>query len=107
MTNLLKVMADNDLDAIVHKTVEHQPGKIKDATSPPYPGTKGVIHINTFLEFVSSMTVPAGMIADGLSAGITFLGREYEEPTLIKLAYSYEQATHHRKPPASTPALNP
>jgi amidase len=107
MTNLLKVMADNRLDAIVHKTVEHQPNRIKVATSPPYPGTKGVIHINTFLEFVSSMTVPAGMTADGLPAGITFLGRGYEEPTLIKLAYAYEQATHHRQPPASTPALKP
>jgi amidase len=107
MTNLLKVMADNKLDAIVHKTVEHQPNSIKVATSPPYPGTRGVIHINTFLEFVSSMTVPAGMTADGLPAGITFLGRGYEEPTLIKLAYAYEQATHHRKPPASTPALKP
>jgi Asp-tRNA(Asn)/Glu-tRNA(Gln) amidotransferase A subunit family amidase len=105
MSNLLKVMADNQLDVIVHKTVEHQAGNIKAATSPPYPGTRGVIHINTFLEFVSSMTVPAGFTADGMPTGITFLGREYDEPTLIKLAYSYEQATHHRKPPASTPAL--
>jgi amidase len=105
MTNLLKVMADNKLDAIVHKTVEHQPNKIKEATSPPYPGTRGVIHINTFLEFVSSMSVPAGFTSAGLPAGITFLGREYDEPTLIKLAYAYEQATHHRKPPATTPAL--
>lgn len=105
MTNLLKVMADNQLDAIVHKTVEHQPNRIKDATSPPYPGTRGVIHINTFLEFVSSMSVPAGFTADGLPAGITFLGRAYDEPTLFRLAYAYEQATHHRKPPASTPAL--
>jgi Asp-tRNA(Asn)/Glu-tRNA(Gln) amidotransferase A subunit family amidase len=63
--------------------------------------------MNTFLEFLSSMTVPAGMTSTGLPTGITFVGREYEEPTLIRLAYAYEQATHHRAPPASTPALKP
>jgi len=29
----------------------------------------------------------------------------YSEPLLLKLAYSYEQATHHRVPPRTTPAL--
>ena len=37
--------------------------------------------------------------------GITFFGRPYDEATLIKLAYAYEQATHHRVPPKTTPAL--
>jgi Asp-tRNA(Asn)/Glu-tRNA(Gln) amidotransferase A subunit family amidase len=32
-------------------------------------------------------------------------GRPYSEPTLIKLAYAYEQATHHRLPPKTTPPL--
>ena len=32
-----------------------------------------------------------------LPAGITFFGRAWSEPTLIKLAYAYEQATHHRR----------
>lgn len=105
MTNIMKVMADNRLDAIVHKTVEHQPNKIAEATAPPYPGTRGVFHFNTFLEFLASMSVPAGFSADGLPVGITFMGRAYSEPTLIKLAYAYEQATLHRKPPAAAPAL--
>jgi Asp-tRNA(Asn)/Glu-tRNA(Gln) amidotransferase A subunit family amidase len=37
--------------------------------------------------------------------GITFFGRPYDEPTLLKLAYAYEQATHHREPPKTTPPL--
>jgi hypothetical protein len=37
--------------------------------------------------------------------GITFLGLPYSEPILLKLAYSYEQATHHRVPPRTTPSL--
>jgi Asp-tRNA(Asn)/Glu-tRNA(Gln) amidotransferase A subunit family amidase len=40
-----------------------------------------------------------------LPAGITFFGRAWSEPVLIKLAYSYEQATRHRRPPDSTPPL--
>lgn len=105
MNNLLKVMADNQLDAIVHKTVEHTPTPIEQGINPPYVSSKGVPHINTFLVFASSMTVPAGFTQDELPVGITFLGRPYAEPTLIKLAYAYEQATQHRKPPSTTPAL--
>ena len=40
----------------------------------------------------------AGQVA-GLPVGISFFGRAYSEPTLIKIAYSFEQATEHRKPP--------
>lgn len=105
MHNLMKVIADNKLDAIVHKSVEHSPTLISEGTKPPYPGMKGAININTFLIYVPSITVPAGFTPDNLPAGITFLGRPYTEGPMIKLAYSYEQATHHRIPPGTTPAL--
>src|SRR5438128_7953786 len=105
MTNFMKVLADNKLDAIVYKSVEHQPTLIKAGVNPPFVNTKGVPHLNTFLVFVPAIAVPAGFTADNLPAGITFMGRPYEEGTMLKLAYGYEQATHHRKPPQSTPAL--
>ena len=44
------------------------------------------------------ITVPAGY-ARGLPVGISFLGRAWSEPTLIRLAYAYEQATKHRRAP--------
>jgi amidase len=44
------------------------------------------------------ITVPAGFIF-GLPVGISFFGRPWSEPTLIKLAYSFEQATRVRRPP--------
>ncbi len=103
MTNMLKVMADHRLDAIVHKAVEHQPTRIEDGVNPPYVDQKGAPHINTFLAFVPSVVVPAGFTADELPAGITFLGRPYADAAMIKLAYSYEQATRHRRPPPTTP----
>lgn len=105
MNNLLKVMADRRLDAIVHKAVEHQPTLIKDGVNPPYVDQKGAPHINTFLVYVPSIVVPAGFTRDQLPAGITFLGRPYDDGKMIQYAYSYEQATRHRKPPASVTPL--
>ena len=105
MTNVLKVMADNKLDAIVHKAVEHQPTFIKDGVNPPYVSQKGVPDLNTFLVFVPAIVVPAGFTIDNLPAGMTFMGRPYDDGMVIKLAYAYEQATHHRRPPSTTPQL--
>src|SRR6266576_1623310 len=45
-----------------------------------------------------NINVPAGF-SHNLPIGISFFGRAYSEPTLIKIAYAYEQATKHRKPP--------
>lgn len=52
-----------------------------------------------------SITVPAGYVF-GLPVGLSFIGRAYTEPTLIKLAYAYEQATKHRRPPAFAPTAD-
>lgn len=106
MVNLMKVMADNRLDAIVHKSVEHQPTLIKDGMNPPYVTNKGVPTLNTFLVYVPAITVPSGFTSDNLPAGITFLGKPYSDAEMIKLAYAYEQSTHHRKPPRTAPPLH-
>ena len=103
MTNLLAVMADRRLDAIVHKAVEHQPTPIEDGVNPPFIDQKGAPHLNTFLIFVPSIVVPAGFTSDGLPAGIAFLGRGYEDARIVRYAHAYEQATRHRRPPASAP----
>jgi amidase len=51
------------------------------------------------------ITVPAGYV-HGLPVGISFIGRAWSEATLIKLAYAYEQATKHRRPPAFAPTAD-
>ena len=50
------------------------------------------------------VTVPMGFVF-GLPVGISFFGRAWSEPTLIKLAYSYEQATKARNPPGFRPRV--
>jgi amidase len=45
-----------------------------------------------------SITVPAGTV-HGLPVGLSFIGRAWSEQKLIALAYAFEQATKHRRPP--------
>jgi hypothetical protein len=51
-----------------------------------------------------ALTVPAGFTTGGFPVGIELIGRAFAEPTLLGLAYSFEQATHHRRPPTLGPA---
>ena len=62
------------------------------------PGLSGIAAVAGY----PHITVPAGYIR-GLPVGISFVGRAWSEPTLIKLAYAYEQATKHRRPPTFAP----
>jgi Asp-tRNA(Asn)/Glu-tRNA(Gln) amidotransferase A subunit family amidase len=102
------VMADLRLDALVYATFDHPPAEIGsgDMTNPALE-TTGIgsnRRLSPILGF-PAMTVPAGFTPDRLPVGIEFMARPYAEPTLFKFAYAYEQATRHRRPPASTPAL--
>jgi amidase len=89
-----KVMNTNRLDALIAPTGspawktdllngDHHIGESSSlAAVPGYP----------------AITVPMGFIEE-LPVGITFFGRAWSEPVLIEIAYSYEQATMHRKAP--------
>ncbi len=52
-----------------------------------------------------AVTVPAGFAGNGLPAGLQFIGLPYSEASLLALAYDYEQATPHRRPPQGMPEL--
>jgi Asp-tRNA(Asn)/Glu-tRNA(Gln) amidotransferase A subunit family amidase len=52
-----------------------------------------------------TIVVPVGFNTDGVNVGLEFLGKLYDEPTIVRLAYAFEQAAPHRKLPATTPLL--
>ena len=89
------------LDALVYPTWSNPPRLIGDLNTP---------HGDNSQLFSPStgwpaITVPMGYTRGGLPAGMTFFGRAWSEPVLIRLGYAYEQATRHRHPPPSTPPL--
>lgn len=84
------------LDAIVYPSWNHPPARI-DRFNEEYRGDNSqVIAPHTGQP---AFTVPMGFTEAGLPAGLQFLGRMFDEPTLIKLVYAYEQGTGHRRAP--------
>ena len=89
------VMTKHRLDALVAPTqgpvwlidlVNGDAGGYQSFTSPA--AVAGYPHV----------TVPMGFV-QGLPVGLSFVGRAWSEPVLLKLAYAFEQATKARKPP--------
>ena len=87
-------MAKDRLDALVAPTVgpawptDHFNGDHIIGASTTVAAVAGYPHV----------TVPAGQVS-GLPVGVSFFGRAWSEAVLIRLAYAFEQATHHRRVP--------
>jgi amidase len=89
-----KVMDEHRLDALVAPTT--RPAWLTDLVNQDMSsaGSSGAAAIAGY----PSITVPNGYVM-GLPVGILFFGRAWSEPTLIRLAYAYEQLTRHRRAP--------
>jgi Asp-tRNA(Asn)/Glu-tRNA(Gln) amidotransferase A subunit family amidase len=95
---ILKAMVDNNIDALAYPTLRRKANLIGEAQA----NTNCRLASNSGLP---AIVVPGGFTPDGFPIGVELLGRGWSEPQLIQFAYAYEQATHHRRPPSSTPAL--
>jgi len=83
------------VDALIYPSWNYPPALVGDAKG--YKGDNSqLIAPATGLP---AFTIPMGYSTGDLPAGVQFLGRLFAEPTLIRLTYSYEQATHHRVAP--------
>ncbi len=99
---VLKTMDSLRLDAFVYPTWSNPPRLIGDLNTPHGDNSQFFSPTTGF----PSVQVPMGYTRGGLlPAGLTFFGRAWSEAVLLKLAYAYEQATHHRRPPPTTPPL--
>ena len=101
-TAVMKTMDALKLDAFVYPTWSNPPRLIGDLNTPHGDNSQFFAPTTGF----PAIQVPMGYTRGGrLPAGITFFGRAWSEPVLIRLAYAYEQATRHRRPPDSTPPI--
>ena len=102
---LANLIAKNNVVALVYPHQKRLPVMIGDMNQAERNG------ILASLAGFPAITVPAGFSAPtagaliGVPVGIEFLGQPFSESQLLKIAYSFEQATHARKPPESTPPL--
>ena len=96
------VMAKHRLDALVMPT--DSPSWVTDLINGDHfvGGSSTIAAVSGY----PHITVPGGF-EFGLPVGISFIGRAWSEPTLFKLAYAFEQATKHRRPPAFAPTMMP
>ena len=100
-TSVTALMDSLRLDALVYPTWSNAPRLIGDLNTPHGDNSQLFSPSTGY----PAITVPMGYTHGQLPAGLQLLGRAWGEPTLIGLAYSYEQATRHRRPPASAPPL--
>jgi amidase len=94
------LMAAENLDAIIGPT--NGPAWVTDPVNGDLGGDFSTFVGSSSPSAISgyaSITVPAGFVGP-LPIGVSFIGGRWDEPTLIGLAYAFEQATHVRVPPS-------
>ena len=96
-----EVMDRLELDALFAPT--RSPAWVIDVVN----GGRGFIESSTpaALAGYPLITVPAGYAFGELPVGVIFMGRRWSEPTLVKIAFAFEQATRVRRPPKFLPTL--
>lgn len=103
-TQVMKLIADFQLEALVYPHQKQLVCKVGGSQNE----RNGVLGSVTGFP---SICVPAGFSAPsetapiGVPIGMEILGRPFSEATLIEIAYGFEQATRHRRPPLSVPPL--
>jgi amidase len=100
------LMARNQLDALVYP---HQKCLVLPIGATFQKDRNGVIAALAgfpAIELPAGFSHPTATAPIGVPVGIEFLGRAWAEPELLKFAFGFEQATHLRRPPASTPTLS-
>lgn len=101
-TGVLSLMETERLDALAYPTWSNPPRLIGDLNTPAGDNSQLFSPSTGF----PAISVPMGYTRENrLPAGLQLLGRPFAEGTLFRLAFAYEQATHHRRPPPTTPPL--
>ena len=102
---VMKMMADNQLDAIVYPHQKRLVVPIGGQIQVERNGSLGSVTGFPAIVVPGGFSTPDVNAEIGVPIGIEFLGRPWTEGNLIEIGYGYEQGTHHRQQPVATPAL--
>jgi Asp-tRNA(Asn)/Glu-tRNA(Gln) amidotransferase A subunit family amidase len=103
-TQVMKLMADYRLDALVYPHQKQLVCKV-GGSQIERNGVLGSVTGFPSICIQAGFADPSEAAPIGVPIGMEIFGRPFSEATLIEIAYDFEQATHHRKPPLSTPQL--
>jgi amidase len=95
------LMEQHHLDALLYPANQARP-HTHEGGLERYGGEPGTCE-ESAMTGLPQVTVPAGFIGGRYPFGISFLGRLWSDRQVLALAYAYEQATHHRRPPSLFP----
>ncbi len=101
---VMKIMADERLDAIMFPLQKRRVVPIGE-TQVERNGVLGAVTGFPSIVVPGGFSSPTPTAKLGVPVGIEFLGRPWSENLLLAIAYSYEQATKHRRPPPTIPPL--
>jgi len=96
---VVSAMEDQRVIALAYPTMRRKPALLGEAQ----PGTNCSLSANSGLPALSAN---AGLTDDGLPIGIEWLGREWSESDLLKVAYDWEQRSPHLAPFSTPPLVN-
>jgi amidase len=91
-------MDENHYDALIYPTMRRKAALIGEPT-------RGATCELSAVTGLPAISMPAGFTPDGMPIGVELLGRSLADTALVAMAFDYEQATHPRRAPATTPAL--
>src|SRR5205823_14778289 len=92
------LMDAQQLDALVYPANQARP-HTHEGGLERYGGEPGTCE-ESAMTGLPQVTVPAGFLGRKYPFGVSFLGRMWADAKMLSLAYAYEQATHHRRPPS-------
>lgn len=98
---VLAAMDAVSVDVLVYPTYNY-PARLIGDLNTTYGANSGTLSPPTGFP---AFSVPMGYVGGVLPSGLQILGRPFDEGTMIEIAYAYEQATMHRRPPESTPPI--
>lgn len=103
---LLSLMVEHQLDALIYPEQKRLVVPITELNQADRTGILAAVTGFPAITVPAGFSPPSPTAPLGIPVGMDILGRPWTEGRLIQIAYGFEQATHYRKPPSSTPPLH-